>query len=148
MPVWLWFVEPLAASLSAAFGALLVVMVRSRALQRSRGSFALSVKRAPVVSPRGWRPGIALYRADEILWFSLFSLAWWPKYRLRRDEVTVQGRRAPVGQEIHVLPPENLIATCASNIGVSQLAMTAPSLTGMLAWLEASPPGRNVSRVV
>jgi hypothetical protein len=148
MPVWLWFVEPLAASLSAAIGLLLVLVLRRRALQRPRGSFALSVKRASVVSPRGWRPGIALYRADEVLWFSLFSLAWWPKYRLHRGEVTVEGRRAPVGQEIHVLPPDNVIATCVSDIGVSQLAMTVSSLTGLLAWMEASPPGRNVSRVL
>lgn len=148
MPLWRWFVEPVAVGVGLAICILLVLVVRRRTLERPRGSFALSVKRADVVSPRGWRPGIALYRADEVLWFSLFSLAWWPKYRLRRGSVMVDGRREPVGQEIHVLPPDHVVVACASQIGLSQLAMTASSLTGLLAWLEGSPPGRNVSRVI
>lgn len=148
MPVWLGFVETLAVSVGAAIGVLVLLIIRRRALERPRSSFALSVKRAAVVSPRGWRPGIALYRGDDVVWFSLFSLAWWPKYRLHRGTVIVDRRRAPVGQEIYVLPPDHVVVSCASEAGLSQLAMTLPSLTGLLAWLEAAPPGRNVSQVL
>lgn len=149
MPVWLWFVEGLAVLVGIAIALLVALVLRRRALERSRGSFSLSVKQIAAVSPRGWRPGIALYRTDEVQWFSLFSLAWSPKYRLRRGEVDISGRRDPVGQETVALPEgQTVIVMCSSTAGIAQMALSNSSLTGLLAWLEASPPGRGVSNVL
>lgn len=149
MPVWLWVVEALAVVVGLAMVLLVALVLRRRALERSRGSFSLSVKQSSVVSPKGWRPGVALYRGDQLFYFSLFSLYWRPKYRLRRDDTQVSSRRAPVGQETVALPDgQNVIVMCSSSVGIAQLALSSSSLTGLLAWLEASPPGHGVSHVL
>lgn len=149
MPIWLWTVEALALIVALAIALLIALVLRRRALERSRGSFGLSVKSQPQVSPRGWRPGIALYRGDEVQWFTLFSLAWWPKYRLRRGELQVKSRRQQVGQEAVALPEgQTVVVMVESAAGPKQLALSSSSLTGLLAWLEASPPGRGISNVL
>lgn len=148
MPLWLWLVDSLALIVGLAIVGLLVLVLRRRALERSGVAFEMSVNRRAEPSPKGWTLGVAVYRDQELHWYRTFSYAWRPRHRFRRGEVLIEGRRSPDGQESFVLHQGHVVVSCESAAGIHQLAMTPQSLTGLLAWLESSPPGHGVNRVV
>ncbi|QDP97046.1 DUF2550 family protein [Microlunatus elymi] len=108
-----------------------------------------------------WVLGVARYSGENLEWFRFFSLAWWPKYTFRRSDVTVVDHRTPTATEAVALYADQEIVTLAIASATSagprarsrarargdvgsverDLAMTPDSLTGMLSWLEAAPPG-------
>ena len=51
------------------------------------------------------------------------------------------GRRAPVGGERLALLSGAVVLHCGLPNGQVDLAMDESAVTGLLAWLEASPPG-------
>ena len=69
--------------------------------------------------------------------------------RLERGHVEVLSRRTPVGSETYALHAGNTIVQCSIDGEISiQLALSPQALTGLLAWLESSPPGREVNNVI
>lgn len=148
MPLWLWVVDSLALIVALAVLGLIVLVLRRRALERSGVAFELSVNRRETPSPKGWTLGVAVYRERELQWYRTFSYAWRPRHRFLRGEVVIAGRREPEGQEAFVLHQGNVVVSCESSSGVHQLAMSPQSLTGLLAWLESSPPGQGVNNVL
>ncbi|EFQ83026.1 hypothetical protein HMPREF0063_12235 [Aeromicrobium marinum DSM 15272] len=148
MPLWLWFVDSLAVLAILAILVLIAVVIRRRYLERTAGAFEMSINRHEAPGPRGWILGVAVYGATEVEWYRTFSLSWRPRHRFPRGEVAIEGRRQPQGAEAFTLHPGQVVATCTTSSGVRQLAMSPTSLTGLLAWLESSPPGRGVNKVV
>ena len=63
-------------------------------------------------------------------------------------QLVVDGRRDPAGAEVHALHDGHVVVAARTPTPVRQLALTPDALTGLLAWLEASPPGRSVNTVV
>jgi hypothetical protein len=96
---------------------------------------------------RGWAYGIAQYENDRIDWFRIFSYAYRPAAVLTRRDLEVIGRRDAVGHDELALFPGWTIVECRFGTGLVELAMSPDALTGFLSWLEAAPPGQNVSRV-
>ena len=96
---------------------------------------------------RGWAYGIAQYENDRIDWFRIFSYAYRPAAVLTRRDLEVIGRRDAVGHDELALFPGWAIVECRFGTGLVELAMSPDALTGFLSWLEAAPPGQNVSRV-
>ncbi len=96
---------------------------------------------------RGWSYGIAQYENDRIDWYRIFSYAYRPAAVLTRRDLDVVGRRDAEGQEELALFPGWTIVECKFGTGLVELAMSPDALTGFLSWLEAAPPGQNVSRV-
>ena len=148
MPLWLWLVDSVA--LVVVVTALLVValVARRRLVSRGGGTFDLSINTRAEAGPKGWTLGVAAYSSDTLEWYRTFSFAWWPKHRFVRGEITVHGRRDAVGQEVHALHAGHVVVAVRHSSGVQQMAMSPSALTGLLAWLEASPPGRNVNNVL
>lgn len=148
MPPWMWFVDSLA--FVAGFLVLLVVglLVRRRVLARSGGTFEMSVNRHAETQAKGWMLGLAVYRETELQWFRTFSLSLRPAYRLTRGDVQIRGRREPAGDEVHAIHSGHLIVGTENAAGLQQLAMSANALTGLLSWLESSPPGQRVNNVL
>ncbi|MGA8988283.1 DUF2550 domain-containing protein [Aeromicrobium sp.] len=148
MPVWVWLVDFLV--FGVAFLVLLVVglLVRRRFLGRSGGTFEMSVNRHPEAQSKGWMLGLAVYRETELEWYRTFSLSPRPTYRFIRGDVRVDGRREPVGHEAHAIHVGHLIVGTDNASGVRQFAMSANALTGLLSWLESSPPGQRVNNVL
>jgi hypothetical protein len=93
-------------------------------------------------SARGWTLGIGRYSGDVLECFRIFSLSPRPRRRLERDTVTYLGQRVPQGMEVHALYAGHVIIACSTPRGVVELALAPDALTGLLAWLEAAPPGR------
>jgi hypothetical protein len=96
---------------------------------------------------RGWAYGIAQYENDRIDWFRIFSYAYRPAAVLTRRDLEVIARRDADGHEELALFPGWTIVECRFGTGLVELAMSPDALTGFLSWLEAAPPGQNVSRV-
>lgn len=148
MPLWWWFVDALAVLAVLSLLVLVLIVIRRRSLGRSVGAFEMSVKRKPEASPAGWTLGVAVYGATDVEWYRTFSLAWHPTLRLPRGAVRIDGRRIPEGTEAHVLHPGHVVVTCEAGGVERQLALSPTALTGLLAWLESSPPGHGVNRVL
>lgn len=96
---------------------------------------------------RGWSYGIAQYENDRIDWYRIFSYAYRPAAVLTRRDLEVVARRDTEGQEELALFPGWTIVECKFGTGLVELAMSPDALTGFLSWLEAAPPGQDVSRV-
>lgn len=126
--------------------ALLVLAVswlwlRRRWLSRAGGTFACSLRRDLSAPSSRWVLGVARYRDRELQWFPAFSLSLWPRQRFDRTLVRAGEQRLPSRVEADLLYDEQRILSLDGPPGGVELAMTAGSLTGLLSWLEAAPPG-------
>jgi Protein of unknown function (DUF2550) len=156
-----------AAWLFAVFLVLLVVAAAGIATRR----FLLERRGATVEcglrkSRGSWRLGVASYRLDEFCWFGVFGISMRPDEAFCRRDLAVVSRRPPTQAEVSILGPGRIVVECqlgegggASPAGVSseggragqdqperavELAMAESALTGLLAWLEAAPPGSHL----
>ncbi|MRJ76744.1 DUF2550 family protein [Aeromicrobium sp. SMF47] len=148
MPLWWWMVDALAFVVAAVVLLVIWLLFRRRLLARSGGTFDMSVNRSASVPAKGWMLGLAVYRDTELEWFRTFSVSMRPRYRFTRGDVRIDGRRDPVGSEVHAVQAGHLIVSTENASGVRQLAMSPHALTGLLSWLESSPPGQRVNKVL
>lgn len=148
MPVWLWLADFLGVVVVLLVLLVVGLSVRRRILSRGGSTFELSVNGRRGTSARGWILGVGRYTDTELEWFRTFSLAWRPKRRFRRGHVEVLKRREPAGPESFALHAGHTVAECRTDAGPVQLGLSPESLTGLLAWLESAPPGRDSSRVI
>lgn len=148
MPVWLWFVDSFALILGCCLLAVATLVLRRRSIARSGGSFDFSINRRAEASSKGWTIGMGRYSENHLEWFRTFSLSWRPRYRFERGRIVIEGRRLPEGREAFAVHPGHVIVSCETAVGVRQIAIGPKALTGLLAWLEASPPGQRVNNVL
>lgn len=148
MPLWWWLVDSLAFIVGIVVLLVLGLLVRRRLLARDGGTFEMSVNRSADAQVSGWMLGLAVYRDTELEWFRTFSFSMRPRYRFTRGDVLIEGRRAPQGGEAHAVQSGHLIVATENASGVRQFAMSPNALTGLLAWLESSPPGQRVNNVL
>ncbi len=153
-----------ALALDAAwlFAAFLIVLVlaavgiaaRRFLLERGGGTVECGLR-----SPNGsWRLGVASYQREELCWFGALGLSMRPDVVFPRRDLTLVSRRLPAGGEAASLGPGMIVVECrlggdsespgpAGAPGQSrtvELAMGEAALTGLLAWLEAAPPGSHL----
>ena len=145
MAVWDWLLVVAALLLLVlVYGVALVV--RRRLLSRHGGTFELSHRVRATRPGRGWVLGLGRYSGSQLEWFRIFSLSPRPARRWDRSELSYVGSRVPQGAEAHAIYPDHLVVECSTRSGTVQLAMSAPSLTGLQAWLESGPPGTDWTR--
>jgi hypothetical protein len=148
LPLWIWVLDSLFLLIVLASLLVALLVIRRRTVARRSGTFDLSICRQAGPQPAGWVIGIGSYGPESLDWYRTFSFAWWPRYRFLRGDLEVLDRRDPVGSEAFALDAGDVIVRIKHGSGVQQLAMSPSALTGLLAWLESSPPGRGVSNVV
>lgn len=148
MPVGWWVIDSLLLVVVLLVLMLVGILVRRRLLARSGGAFDMSVNCSSAAQSKGWMHGLAVYGDTELAWFRTFSLSLRPRYRFVRGDVRIEGRREPIGAEVYALHANNIIVATDNASGVKQLAMSSHALTGLLSWLESSPPGRRVNNVL
>jgi Protein of unknown function (DUF2550) len=125
--------------------ALVFLFGRRRWLSRSGGTFECSVRmHSPAgghPTARGWTLGLGRYDGGALSWFRIFSFSPRPKYVFDRS-IEVHEQRAPFGTEAFSLYSGHLVVRVGLADGRDiELAMSSGALTGLLAWLEAAPPG-------
>jgi hypothetical protein len=148
VPWWWWVIDVLGLVVLLTVSGLVGLAVRRRLITRRGGTFDMSINRRAGEAPVGWTLGVAVYGPDTLDWYRTFSVRLRPRYRFVRGEVQVEGRRRPTGAEAHAVHAGHLIVTTSNATEVCQFAMSPSALTGLLAWLESSPPGRSISTVV
>jgi|tagenome__1003787_1003787.scaffolds.fasta_scaffold18973721_2 hypothetical protein len=142
----LWIpLEVLAALLAAVALLTGAVVARRRWLSRGLGTFDCSLRTVEGSLGKGWRLGVARYEADRIEWFRVFSVRVRASRVLRRGDVVVQGRRYPHGPEAFSVMAGAVVLRCCDRGRFVELAMSDQASTGFASWLEAAPPGQNVS---
>ena len=130
--------------------AVLVVLliVRRQWIVAQGVCFDLCVNNESGHSAKGWMLGFAVYGSDELRWYRAFSIVPLPKYRFERGTVLINQRRDPEGTEQAALHVGDVIVETENNTTVRQFALAPETLTTLLSWLESSPPGRDVDKVV
>ena len=151
-----------AAWLFAAFLVILTlaaigIAARRFLLERGGGTVECGLRRGPNGS---WRLGLASYRPEELWWFGALGLTMRPDVVFPRRDLTVVSRRLPTEAEAASLGPGMIVVECQLGEdseqpagpaggapgpgGTVELAMGEEALTGLLAWLEAAPPGSHL----
>ena len=160
MPLWQWIADALGVALLLVLLFGLGIVLRRRWVSRRGGVFEISFRELPpgqvavardpgavsttqTTSARGWTLGIGRYSGDVLECFRIFSLSPRPRRRLERCSATYLGQREPQGMEVHALYAGHVIIACSTSRGIVELALAPDALTGLLAWLEAAPPGRH-----
>ena len=141
MAWWGWLLDVSGAALLLLVAYGLGLILRRRFLARHGGTFELSHRLRDDVPGRGWVLGLGRYSGERLEWFRIFTLWPRPKVSWRRDDLSYDGRREPLGAEQMSLYPDHVVIHCQSPNGEVELAMSESSLTGFQAWLEARPPG-------
>lgn len=136
---WLLDISGVVLLLLLVYGVGLVL--RRRFLARHGGTFELSHRLRADAPGRGWVLGLGRYSGERLEWFRIFTLWPRPNQAWAREDLVYDGRREPLGAEQMSLYPDHLVIRCQSPNGEVELAMSAASLTGFQAWLEARPPG-------
>jgi hypothetical protein len=132
-----------AAWLFAAFILILVLAAaylatRRYLLERGGGTVECGLRKPG----NSWRLGVVQYGLEELHWFSAFGISARPEEILPRRDLTVVDRRVPDEAEEAILGPDRIVLSCGLPGGASvELAIADSALTGLLAWLEAGPPG-------
>lgn len=121
------------------------VVVRRRWLGRGVGTFDCSLRTTLDRLGKGWALGVARYEADRIEWFRVFGVSLSPSRVLQRSDLAVRERRYPSGPEAFAVMSGFVIVRCVYENRQIELAMSERAYTGFASWLEAAPPGQNVS---
>lgn len=141
---WLALIVVVAVVLLCA-GLLGGLAGRRRLLARDGGAFECSVRLRTSTPGAGWVLGLARYRDAELQWFRIFSYSARPRRRFVRAAVRVVETRAPDPVEaVALYAGQQVLVLEEPGSGVSrrtELAMSQDSMTGLLSWLEAAPPG-------
>jgi hypothetical protein len=142
---WLGVVEVLGV-LAALFAiSLLLLAGRRRWLNRLGGTFECSLRLRMRTPGAGWVLGVGRYSEGILEWFRYFSYSLRPRMVFPRRNVRVLETRMPDPVEAVALNADEKVLRLEMQDGHAEtqweLAMSQESLTGLLSWLEAAPPG-------
>lgn len=111
-----------------------------------RGGVPVALRSRLDLPASRWHLGVARYHGEQFVWYRAAGLGPGPDTVLRRGGLTIVSRRAPLGSESYVIPPEATVLRCRDHGDELELAMAPGALTGFLSWLESAPPGTTVPR--
>lgn len=129
---------------------LVMLFVRRRWLSGRGGVFDCALR---IEGRRHhWQLGMARYEGEQLQWYRVFSWHVRPRLVLDRQQTTWAGQRRPSVEESMILFTDHQVVKLA---GVDrrgaprdyELAMMPASVTGLMSWLEASPPGVGIGDV-
>ena len=144
MEGWLGIVEITVLVALCLVLPLALLAGRRRWLARLGGTFECSLRLRNVSRTGGWSLGIGRYNQEILEWFRFFSFALRPRKSFVRRHVRVIDTREPSAAEAVELYADQRIVSIevtGERPERCDLAMSPGSLTGLLSWLEAAPPG-------
>jgi len=145
MRAWLGVIEVLGVLLVLLVIALALLAARRRWLDRLGGTFECSLRLNMMTPGTGWALGVGRYNEGILEWFRFFSYALRPHKVFDRAVVRVLETRDPDLVEAVALSSDHRVLRLETRVASTdqewELAMSPDSLTGLLSWLEAAPPG-------
>jgi hypothetical protein len=143
-------VEILAVCFVVVCLAVAFIPMRRHLIRRGGGAFDCAVRFGPLPSPgdaAGWSFAVGRYRDLTVDLYRVFSYSPRPRTSLARRGFDVVGRRDTAGEESRTLLPGWAVLECSAAGQVVELAMSTESMMAFLTWVEAAPPGWDISRV-
>ena len=145
MREWVIGGEVVAAVVLLLVLAVLGLALRRRWLSRQGGTFECSLRVSTTSPGMGWALGVARYNEENLEWFRFFSFSFAPRTIFLRSQVNVLESREPDPVEaVSLYAGQRIVRIDTANDSEPhswELAMSEESLTGLLSWLEAAPPG-------
>ena len=142
---WLGIVEIFGVLAVLFAGSLFTLAARRRWLDRLGGTFNCSLRLRMRTPGAGWVLGVGRYSEGILEWFRYFSYSLRPRMVFPRRNVRVLETRMPDPVEAVALNADEKVLRIEMHDGRAdsqwELAMSQESLTGLLSWLEAAPPG-------
>ena len=143
-------VEFLAVCVVVLCLALAFIPMRRHLIRRGGGAFDCAVRFAPIPAlgdASGWSFAVGRYRELTVELYRVFSYSPRPRTSLARRGFDVVGRREAAGEETRTLLPGWSVLECSAGGQAVELAMSPESMMAFLTWVEAAPPGWDISRV-
>ncbi len=137
-------VQAVVVVLVVAIMVLAWVLVRHRLLVGRPGAFDCSLRLPHAAPGGGWVLGVARYSGEYLEWYAAFDVWLRPRLQLERAWTVAVDQRPPSPIEEVALYNQGSIVVLEqrrTSRDPHELAMSTDSLTGLLSWLEAAPPG-------
>jgi Protein of unknown function (DUF2550) len=145
MQGWLGVVQVLGVLAGLLAASILLLAGRRRWLNRLGGTFECSLRLRMRTPGAGWVLGVGRYSEGILEWFRYFSYSLRPRMVFPRRSVRVLETRMPNPVEAVALNGDEKVVRLEMQDGHAEtqweLAMSEESVTGLLSWLEAAPPG-------
>jgi hypothetical protein len=145
MQGWLGVVQVLGVLAGLLAASILLLAGRRRWLNRLGGTFECSLRLRMRTPGAGWVLGVGRYSEGILEWFRYFSYSLRPRMVFPRRNVRVVETRMPNPVEAVALNADEKVVRLEMQDGHAEtqweLAMSEESVTGLLSWLEAAPPG-------
>jgi Protein of unknown function (DUF2550) len=145
MQGWLGVVQVLGVLAGLLAASILLLAGRRRWLNRLGGTFECSLRLRMRTPGAGWVLGVGRYSEGILEWFRYFSYSLRPRMVFPRRNVRVLETRMPNPVEAVALNGNEKVVCLEMQDGHAEtqweLAMSEESVTGLLSWLEAAPPG-------
>jgi len=143
-------VEILAVCFVVVCLSIAFIPMRRHLIRRGGGAFDCAVRFGPLPTPgdaAGWSFAVGRYRDLTVDLYRVFSYSPRPRTSLARRGFDVVARRDTAGEESRTLLPGWAVLECSAAGRVVELAMSTESMMAFLTWVEAAPPGWDISRV-
>jgi hypothetical protein len=111
------------------------ILARQRQMLRSTGAVPMAMQRGT-----RWLYGVGRYIGSELRFYRALGVGTRPSRVLRRGQVEVLGKRAPLDSERGSLPPTVVVVECRAEGETLAFAIGESALTGFVSWLESSAP--------
>jgi hypothetical protein len=145
MQGWLGVVQILGVLAGLLAASILLLAGRRRWLNRLGGTFECSLRLRMRTPGAGWVLGVGRYSEGILEWFRYFSYSLRPRMVFPRRSIRVLETRMPNPVEAVALNADEKVVRLEMQDGRAEtqweLAMSEESVTGLLSWLEAAPPG-------
>jgi hypothetical protein len=111
------------------------ILARQRQMLRSTGAVPMAMQRGT-----RWLYGVGRYIGGELRFYRALGVGTRPSRVLRRGQVQVLGKRAPLEAERGSLPPTVVVVECRAEGETVAFAIGESAFTGFVSWLESSAP--------
>jgi hypothetical protein len=111
------------------------ILARQRHMLKAAGAMPLALQRG-----HRWLYGVGRYVGGELRFYRAFGVGTRPTRIMRRGQVEVIGRRAPLDSERGSLPSTVVIIELRTEGETVAFAIGESAFTGFVSWLESSAP--------
>jgi Protein of unknown function (DUF2550) len=142
-----WLVLLLDAFAVLLVGAILIVgglLVRRMILVRGRAAVECLLRLPDLAEGDRWESGLARYDADSLEWYRAVGLSLRPTHVVRRAAMQVLERRSAPAGSLEGIPGPGAVLLCRASGSRFDVGLPASAEVGLLAWLEAAPPGTHL----
>jgi len=139
-----WLLLLLDAFLLLLVGGIAMIgglLVRRQILVRGRAAVECLLRLPDLAEGERWESGLARYFGDTLEWYRAVGVSLRPTHVVRRAAIRVLDRQAVSAGALEGVPGRGVILRCTASGSRFDVGLPESAELGLLAWLEAAPPG-------